>query len=328
MRFWTLVMVMSMVAVSGCAPSSSTSGPGGSDSTGAKKSKGTIGVSVLTTSNPFFVKIGDTIRDQAAKQGYETIVVSGERDADRQHNQVKDFIVKKVAAIVLTPCNSKAVGTAIREANAAGIPVFTADIACLAPDAKVVCHVATDNYGGGREAAKAMVEALSGKGKVAIIDFPEVESVILRTRGFDDQMAEENKKPGVKVEVVSRLSGGGLKDPGYKAAQDLLQAHGDLAGIFAINDPSALGAVAALENAGKAGTVKVIGFDGQIDGKRAILEGKIYADPIQFPDRIAEKTVEVIVQHFRGEPVPPEVLIPTRLYRKADAAADPELKGP
>jgi len=222
----------------------------------------------------------------------------------------------------------KAVGTAIQEANTAGIPVFTADIACLAPDVKVICHVATDNYGGGREAAKAMVEALGGKGKVAIIDFPEVESVILRTKGFDDQMAEENKKLGVKVQVVSRLSGGGLKDPGYKAAQDLLAG------------PRRSGRHLRHQRSFRPGRRGRAGerrqgrhdqdhrFDGQVDGKRAILEGKIYADPIQFPDRIAQKTVEVIVQHFRGEPVPPEVLIPTRLYRKADAQADPELRSP
>ena len=80
------------------------------------------------------------------------LVVSGEFDVARQQNQIKDFIVRKTAAIVLTPCDSKAIGAAIKEANAAGIPVFTADIACLAPDVQVVCHVATDNYSGGKQA--------------------------------------------------------------------------------------------------------------------------------------------------------------------------------
>ena len=139
-------------------------------------------------------------------------------------------------------------------------------------------------------------------------------------------MAEENKRTGVKVEIVSKISGRGSKDQGYKAAQDLLQAHPDLAGIFAINDPSALGAVAALENAGKGGAVKIIGFDGQKEGKLAIKTGRIYADPIQFPDEIGRKTVQAIVRHFQGEPIDREILIPTKLYRKADAEADPALK--
>lgn len=291
-----------------------------------KQAKGTIGLSVLTLTNPFFKVIADTMEVEAAKHDYDVIVTSGERDVARQQNQVKDFIVKKVSAIVLTPCDSKSISPVIKEANAAGIPVFTADIACLDKTAKVVCHVATDNYQGGRMAARAMVEALKGKGKVAILDFPEVESVILRTKGFHDELAELNKKPDVDIEVVATLPGGGVKDESHKAAQALLQSHPDVDGIFAINDPSALGALAALEEAGKADQIMLVGFDGQPEGKVAIKEGKIYADPIQFPDQIGAKTVEAIVKHFEGEPLPKEILIPTALYRKADAMQDPALK--
>lgn len=306
-------------------PAAKPGTPSGAGQATAKRAKGTIGLSVLTLTNPFFKEIADTLTAEAAKHGYDVIVVSGDNDVARQQNQVKDFIVKKAAAIVLTPCDSKSIGPAIQEANAAGIPVFTADIACIAVGPKVVCHVATDNYGGGREAAKAIVEAIGGKGKVAIVDYPEVESVMLRTKGFDEQMAEEHKRPGVKVEVVARPNGGGSKDQGYKATQDLLQAHPDLVAIFAINDPSALGARAALENAGKAGTIKIVGFDGQREAKLAIRDGKIYADPVQFPDEIGRKTMAAILRYFEGEKVEPQVLIPTRLYRKADAEADPAL---
>jgi ribose transport system substrate-binding protein len=324
---WLLLIVLPL---GGCGGSGERPGAGGgpaaSTETSAKKPKGAIGLSVLTLTNPFFKEIGDTMTAEAAKHGYDVIVVSGENDVARQQNQVKDFIVKKVAAIVLTPCDSRTIGPAIQEANAAGIPVFTADIACVAVGPKVVAHVATDNYGGGREAAKAIVEALGGKGKVAVIDYPEVESVILRTKGFEEEMAEQNKKPGVSIQIVAKLSGRGSKDQGYKAAQDLLQSHSDLDGIFAVNDPSALGARAALENAGKADVIKIVGFDGQREGKLAIKAGKIYADPIQFPDQIGKKTVEAIVKHFEGEKVSPEILIPTKLYRKADAEADTTLK--
>src|SRR5262245_48302485 len=90
-----------------------------------------IGLSVLTLTNPFFQEMAETLREEAAKHGYEVVVVSGEFDAARQQNQVKDFIVRKVAAIVLCPCDSKGVGPAIQEANEAGIAVFTCDIACL-----------------------------------------------------------------------------------------------------------------------------------------------------------------------------------------------------
>lgn len=292
------------------------------------KSKGVIAVSLLTSTNPFFNVIGDTITAEAAKHGYETIVVSGDQDVAKQQNQVKDFIVRRVRAIVLCPCDSKAIGPVIQEANAAGIPVFTADIACLAPGAQVVTHVATDNYGGGKEAAKAMIEALGENGgKIVILDYREVESCILRVRGFKEVIEAHNaQKPAGKIVIAAELPGGGAKDQGYKAAEDALQAHPDLAGIFAINDPSALGARAALEKAKRADQVKLIGFDGQPEGKQAIKEGKIYADPIQFPDRIGAETLRAILKHFDGEKVPAEILISTALYRQADALKDGSLK--
>jgi ribose transport system substrate-binding protein len=175
-------------------------------------------------------------------------------------------------------------------------------------------------------AAKALIEALHGEGQVAILDHPEVESVIMRTKGFKDELAEQKKDKGVKVEIVAILPGGGVKDKSFKAAEDLVQAHPNLKGIFACNDPSALGAVAALEKAGKLGAIKIVGFDGMPEGKQAIKAGQIYADPVQFPDRIGRTAVQSIRKYFEGETVPPQILIPTQLYRKADADKDPQLK--
>jgi ribose transport system substrate-binding protein len=291
----------------------------------AAERKPQIAVSLLTLTNPFFRDLGDAIKQEAGKHGFEVIVVSGEFDAARQRDQVSDFIVKRVAAIVLSPCDSKAVGTSLAEANKAGIPVFTVDIAALG-GGKVVSHVATDNLGGGRLAAQAMIEALGGKGKVAILDHPVIESVMLRTKGFDEELAKQSREKGVTIQVIARLPGGGAKDKSFKAAEDLLQAHPDLNGIFAINDPSALGAVAALEKAGQLKKVKVVGFDGMPEGKLAIRNGQIYADPIQFPDRIGRTAVQQIRKYLDGEDVAAQVLIPTALYRKADADKDASLK--
>ncbi|GAK49424.1 monosaccharide-transporting ATPase [Candidatus Moduliflexus flocculans] len=280
-----------------------------------------IGISVLTLQNPFFKVIVDNVTSEAAKSGYDVLAVSAEFDPGAQNNQVNDFIVKKVDAIILTPADSKAVAPAIKKATEAGIPVFTADIACMADDCGVVSHIATDNYAGGRQAGKAMHEALGGKGKVAIIDHPEVESVILRTKGFQDELKELNSG----IEIVGSWPGKGSKDVSFSVAQEILQAHGDLNGFFCINDPSALGALAALEIAKKT-DVKIVGFDGMPEGKQAIKDGKIFADPIQYPDKIGQITVQTIMQYFAGEKVEPQILIPTGLYYKADADKDPELQ--
>jgi ribose transport system substrate-binding protein len=324
-------LILAVATLVGCAGSSSS--PSTEASTAKQGmptpgSKGTVGVSVLTMTNPFFKVIGDNIKAELAKAGYDTIVVSGEKDVAAQQRQVRDFIVKKVSAIVLCPCESRAIGPVIEEANRAGIPVFTADIACLAPGAKVVSHIATDNLGGGRLAAEAMIEALGeAGGKVAILDFRAAESCLLRVQGFKEVLDKHNAgRTSGQIEIVAELPGEGAQDRGYAAAEDALTANPDIVGIFAINDPSALGARQALEKAGKADQVKIIGFDGQKDGKEAIRDGMIYADPIQYPDRIGIQTAQSILAYFAGEEPEAVQLIPTALYRQADGLNDPELK--
>jgi len=293
-----------------------------------KPDQNTIGVSVLTLTNPFFKVIADSMVDEAAKHDYQVIVVSGDRDAKKQSDQIDDFIVKGVSAIVLNPCDSRSVGPAIQRANAAGIPVFTNDIKCQAEGAEVICHIATDNYQGGRLAGQAMVELLGeAGGKVAILHFPQAESCQLRVKGFTEIIDAHNAETSSeKIEIVTTLDGGGARDEGFNAAKDALEANPDMAAIFAINDPSGLGAYAALEAASKTDQVKIIAFDGQLIGKQAILEGKIVCDPIQFPDRMGRKTIEMIFKHFNGEAVPAELLIPSELYYQSDAEKDPVLK--
>jgi len=172
-----------------------------------------------------------------------------------------------------------------------------------------------------------MIEALGeAGGKVAVLHFKQAESCLLRVKGFTEVIEAHNAASTAKIEIVTELESGGAKDMGYKAAEDSLQAHPDLRGIFAINDPAALGARAALEKANKTQQVQIIGFDGQPEGKQAIKDGKIYADPIQFPDKMGIQIVDAIIRHSKGEELPAQMLIPTSLYRKADAEADPELK--
>ena len=241
---------------------------------------------------------------------------SGEFDVARQKDQVENFIVDKVSAIVVCPCDSNSIGTSVQAANRAGIPVFTADIAVLAEGVSVVSHIASDNVEGGRLAAQALSRALGGKGKIAIIDHPEVESVIQRVRGFEDEVALQ---PGIRI--VAKLSGRGMKDAAFRTAEDILQAHPDLDGIFGINDDSALGALAAVEKAGRLGRVAIVGFDAMPEARQAIRAGKIYADVVQQPHTIGEETIKTIAAYMAGEKVAPVHLIPCRLFTKDDAVA-------
>jgi len=333
--FLTVLSLAAAGCSSGSAPDNSSGasvpppGPSGDTaaaSTAAGKKK--IGFSTLTLTNPFFRIIADAMTAEAAKLGYEVVVVDGEQDVNKQTAQVEDFITQGVSAIVLNPCDSKGIGTAIRKANEAGIPVFTNDIKYDGSDGTVVCHIATDNLQGGQLAAEAMLKLLGETGgKVAVIDYPDVESCQLRVKGFREVIDAHNARPDTaKVEIVTVLNGRGAREAGNAAARDAIQAHPDLAAVFAINDPSALGARAALEAAGRADAVKIIGFDGAPEGKQAILDGRIVCDPIQFPERMGSETVVMIDKYFRGDELAPQILIPSALYYQADAQKDPSLQ--
>lgn len=302
---WTALLTALLLA-SGCAKK---------EETPPVANKLTIGVSLLTRTHPFYQDLEAGLRAAADSAGFELLVTAAEFDVARQKDQMQDFIVRKVNAIVLSPCDSKSIGTSVKAANDAGIPVFTADIACLAEGVEIVTHVASDNLAGGQLAAQALIEALNGAGEVAIIDHPEVESVIQRVKGFEEELATA---PNIKL--VAKLSGRGVKDQAFRTAEDILQAHPKLAGVFGINDDSALGALAAVEKAGKLGQVTIVGFDAVPEARTAIAAGKIHADVIQQPLEIGRRTIAAVKTYISGAAVEPTILIPCALFTKADAS--------
>ncbi len=305
-----LGLLLSAAIAAGCGGGQ----PGAGGRAGARP-KVRIGVSLLTRTHPFYQDLEAGLASEAAARGYELNVQAGEFDVARQKDQIESFIVSRVAAIVLAPCDSKSIGTTIQEANRAGIPVFTADIAVLAEGVQVVNHVASDNLAGGRLAADALAKALGGRGKVAIIDHPEVESVIQRVKGFEEQLASAYPQ----MKVVAKLSGRGTKDMAFRTAEDILQSHGDLDGIFGINDDSALGALAAVEKAGRSGRVTIVGFDAIPEARAAIAAGKIYADVIQQPREIGARSIDAVAAYLSGQKVEPVTLIPCQLFTREDA---------
>ena len=165
-----------------------------------------------------------------------------------------------------------------------------------------------------------MVELLGGTGQVAIIDFPEVESVIMRTKGFREVVG---KVEG--IQIVGAWPGGGDTAISFQVSQNVLQAHADLNAFFAINDPTGLGVATALEKAGKADRIKIIAFDAQPIGRRGVKEGRLYATIVQYPEQIGRKVVDAVARYMAAEEVEKEILIPCTVYRKKDADKDPTL---
>jgi len=303
-------------ALAGCTNSSQSTSSQASGTPQAAASAGkVIGVSIQNREAQFYQEMEAGMKSEAAKYGYTVNVVDASRDNAKQQSQVEDFISQHVDAIVLTPYDSSAIGSAIAEANKAGIPVFTADIASTSKEGTVVSHIASDNVQGGAQAAKLLCAALPGHaGAVAIIDEPEVTSVQDRVRGFKAALAANC--PGAKI--VQDADGGGERAKSSAVAEDLLQSHPDLAGIFGINDDSALGASKAVEAAGLTGKIAIVGYDATPEARAAIKAGKMYGDAIQHPDQIGEKTIDAIHDYFSGKTPPKRIAVAVGTFTRAN----------
>jgi ribose transport system substrate-binding protein len=293
------------------APAPSSPSPAGQPAAGPAK---VIGVTLLNRGALFYRDLEEGLREAAQRHGFELVVTAADFDLGRQSAQMEDFVARKVDAIVLCPVDSKGVGPAVRRANAAGIPVFTADIA--AQEGEVVCHVASDNVAGGRLAGEYLAKALGGKGRVAIINQPVVTSVLDRVQGFREAIA---RFPG--IEIVADVNGQGVRDKALEATSDVLQAHPELGGIFGINDDSVLGALDAVRQFKRDGVV-LVGYDATEPAIAAITKGTaLQADVIQYPRRIGVTTIDTIAAHFAGTALPKTIPVEVGIVDKESLAA-------
>jgi ribose transport system substrate-binding protein len=305
----TLLCAM-LAACSSAQQSSSNSSAAPS---GASK---TIGVSIQNREAQFYQDMESGMQAEAAKYGYKLIVVDANRDNAKQQSQVEDFISNKVDAIVLTPYDSTAIGSAIVEANKASIPVFTADIANTSNQGVVVSHIASDNVQGGAQAGKLICAAVGKTGSVAILDEPEVTSVQDRVKGF--RASIKANCPGVTI--VADVDAGGERSKADSSMSDILQSNKDVKGVFGINDDSALGALSAIKAAGLTGKIAIVGYDAGPEARAAIKAGEMYGDAIQYPKQIGALTIDTIHEYLDGKKPQPVVHVNVGSFTQADAA--------
>jgi len=283
-----------------------TAGCKARDASNSATTTKTIGVSLLTREHDFYQQLEKGLQDAAAKHGYKLIITTGDFDLAKQQSEIDNFLVQKVDAIVVCPTDTKGIAPAIEKANAANIPVFTADIG--AEGGKVVSHIASDNVAGGRLAADYLAKVLGAKGDVGIVSQPELQSVIDREAGFREAIA---KYPG--IHVVSTINGAGVRDRSLKAADDMFQAHPTLSGVFAINDETALGVLASATSHSMKNLV-IVGYDAAPEALKAIASGTaLKADVAQQPRAIGVQTIDAIADHFAGRATPARIAVPVRI---------------
>jgi ribose transport system substrate-binding protein len=269
-----------------------------------------IGVSLLSLQNDFYRTLESGLQSEASVRDCKLLTMSSDYNPSTQAAQMDNFIDKKVDAILVSACDSRAIGSSIVKANKANIPVFTVDIASMFPLGKVVSHIASDNKEGGRQCALLIAKALSGKGTVVIINHPGVTSVLDRVSGFREAMT---KYP--EIQIIADVPAWGQRDLATAIMEDILLKLPDVNGVFCINDDCAMGALAAAEAAGKKKVV-IVGYDATVEAKKAIAQGKIYGDAIQYPAKIGALAIQTIADFLAGKKVPPAVYVPVGTWTK------------
>ena len=272
----------------------------------AKASAKKIGLAISTLNNPFFVTLKDGASAKATELGYELVVTDAQDDPAKQAGQVDDLIQKKVAVILINPCNSDAAKTMVEKAAKAGIPVISVDRGVSG--AEVLSHIASDNVAGGVLAGQELL-ALVGEGAkvVELEGIPGASAAVDRGKGFNEAVVG-------KLNVVARQPADFNRDKGFTVMQNIIQSNKDIRGVFAHNDEMALGAIKALEAAGLKDVI-VIGFDAVDDAVAAVKAGNMKATVAQKPSLIGSMAVETAVAHIKGEAVQKQIPVPLELVK-------------
>jgi len=246
-------------------------------------------------------------QDLAEKGVHVELVWKGplrEDDREQQVQVVESFASQGVDGIVLAPLDEKALVRPVEEAKRLGIPTVVVDSALASEE--IASFVATDNVKGGGMGADALGHALNGKGRVLLLRYQEGSaSTTMREEGFVAALQE--RWPGLELLVADQYAGA-TPDTAKRAGENLLNRHGrDIQGIMVVNESSTTGMLLALQDAGLAGKVAFVGFDGNPEFPAAMRAGQMSAFVLQDPFRMAALAVETLVDHLRGKPVPKRV---------------------
>jgi ribose transport system substrate-binding protein len=272
-----------------------------------------IGVSLGSMGNPFFVALSKGAEFEAKKTNpnVKITTVGFEYDLGKQVTQIDNFIAAGVDLILLNPGDPKAIGPAIKKAQAAGIVVVAVDTAAEGADATVT----TNNVQAGEIACQYIVDKLGGKGDVIIENGPQVSAVIDRVTGCKNVFG---KNAGIKV-LSSDQDGKGSREGGLTVAQGYLTRFPKIDAIFAINDPQAIGTDLAAKQQNRSGII-ITSVDGAPDIEAALKDPaspQIQASASQDPFFMARRAVQIGVGILNGQkPASTVELLPSKLVTR------------
>ncbi len=270
---------------------------------------GSIGLAVSTQNNPFFVDLYEGAKAKADELGVTLKMADAGDDTAKQAADIEDLVNAGISVLVVNPVDSDAVGSAVEYAISKGVRVIAVDRAVN--NITIDCQIASDNVLGAELATQFIVDQL-GEGAIVA----ELEGVTGASAAIDRSKGFHNVADA-KLEVVASQTANFDRAEGMSVMENMLQANGDIQGVFAANDEMALGAVEAVSGAGK--DILVVGFDATDDAIEAIKAGRMGATIAQQPALIGSTAVEYAVKLMGGEAIPSSVPVEVALITAENA---------
>ena len=273
-----------------------------------------LGAVYMTLNNPFYEVIDEEIRTTVENHGDVLISRDPALSVDRQVEEIRELIDDGVELIFINPVDWTKIEPALKLARAAKIPVIAIDTN-VEDDSLVACTIVSDNYSAGVQCAEHLLKNSSG-GKIALLKHSQARSSIDRIQGFLDKISD-NKN----FEVVAQAECLGQLEVAMPVMEKILQAHPEINIIMALNDPAAMGAIAALQNINRSGDVKVYGVDGVPETKEMIFSRRMTATAGQSPRQIGKLAAIYAYKIFDNEPVEKIIKLPTHLLSAENISA-------
>lgn len=268
-----------------------------------------FGVSYMTMNNPFYKIINNEILKVVEKNNDALITLDPELDVDKQNEQIYKFIDAKVDGIFINPIDFEQIEPALQAAKRADIPVIIID-APVSDESLVNCTIVSDNYDAGVQCAKDMMERLDSA-NIVLLKHTTAKSAKERIEGFLS-VIDNNEK----YKVINEAECDGQLEIAMPKMQEIIEETPDIDVVMALNDPSALGALAALEKNNK-NDVMVYGIDGTPEIKALIGRNQMIVGTVaQSPIKMGQIAVENMYNILNGKKIEKNIIIPISLINK------------
>jgi ribose transport system substrate-binding protein len=277
-----------------------------------------VGFSQMENNTPWRVAETNSIKQEAAKRGYELVVTDAGGQASKQVSDVKDLIARKVSAIFLAPREFEALAPALQAAKEAKIPVFLIDREAAGKVGEdYVTFIGSNFKDQGLRAAQWLIAQTGGKANIVELTGTTGSSVARdRSQGFNDRI-----KPIPEMKVIASETGDFSREKAQKVMENLIKTKGkQVNAIFAHNDEMALGAIQALKAAGRqpGKDVVIVSIDGEKDALQAIINGEIGAS-VESSPRFGPLAFDSLDKYLNKRKLPTKIILEDRLFSAENA---------